>query len=108
PFALSYFNRTNPAKRKRRPAGRSRAANSPAARALRSRNPPRGRCAGRLSERRVMLPMGDVVDLDAYRAARQRRQRDEARRAERSRALVERAEAGPAKTDSEPAKDDPA
>lgn len=58
--------------------------------------------------RRVILPMGEIVDLDAYRAAQRRRQRDEAKRRDRSRALAERGEAGNAKPDAEPAKDDPA
>jgi hypothetical protein len=52
--------------------------------------------------------MGEIVDLDAYRAAQRRRQRDEAKRRERSRALAERGEAGSMKPDVEPAKDDPA
>ena len=52
--------------------------------------------------------MGEVVDLDAYRAALRRRQRDEVRRKERSRALAERGESSNAKPDAEPAKDDPA
>jgi hypothetical protein len=52
--------------------------------------------------------MGEIVDLDAYRAAQRRRQRDEAKRRERTRALAERGEAGSMKPDAEPAKDDPA
>lgn len=52
--------------------------------------------------------MGEIVDLDAFRAAQRRRQRDEAKRRERSRALVERNEASNTKPDEEPAKDDPA
>lgn len=52
--------------------------------------------------------MGEIVDLDAYRAAQRQRQRDEAKRRERSRTLAERGEAGNAKPDAEPAKDDPA
>lgn len=58
--------------------------------------------------RRVVLPMGEIVDLDAYRAAQRRRQRDEAKRRERSRALAERQEASSRQPEAEPAKDDPA
>lgn len=58
--------------------------------------------------RRVMLPMGEIVDLDAYRAAQRRRQRDEAKRRERSRALAERGDAAGRQPEAEPAKDDPA
>jgi hypothetical protein len=52
--------------------------------------------------------MGEIVDLDVYRAAKRRRQRDEAKRKERGRPLAERGETGNAKPDSEPLKDDPA
>lgn len=53
--------------------------------------------------------MGEIVDLDAYRAAQRRRQRDEAKRKERSRPLAERGEGGSnTKPDTEPLKDDPA
>ena len=52
--------------------------------------------------------MGEIVDLDAYRAAQRRRKSEEARRKERSRALVERSETSNAKPDAEPLKDDPA
>lgn len=53
--------------------------------------------------------MGEIVDLDAYRAAQRRRQRDEAKRKERSRTLAERGESGSnTKPDAEPLKDDPA
>jgi hypothetical protein len=67
--------------------------------------------------------MGDIVDLDAYRVAQQRRRSEEAQRKARSRALAERGECGHAqpsnvkpstvkpgnaKPDAEPVKDDPA
>jgi len=52
--------------------------------------------------------MGEIVDLEAYRAAQRRRQRDEAKRRERGRALAERSDTAKAKPDAEPAKDDPA
>jgi hypothetical protein len=53
--------------------------------------------------------MGEIVDLDAYRAAQRHRQREEAKRKERSRSLAERGESsGSAKPDTEPLKDDPA
>lgn len=52
--------------------------------------------------------MGEIVDLDAYRAAQRRRQRDEAKRRERSRALAERGDAASRQPEAEPAKDDPA
>lgn len=53
--------------------------------------------------------MGEIVDLDAYRAAQRRRQRDEAKRKERGgRPLAERGEASNTKPDAEPLKDDPA
>ena len=52
--------------------------------------------------------MGEIVDLDAYRAAQRRRQRDEAKRRERSRALAERGDAAGHQPEAEPAKDDPA
>lgn len=58
--------------------------------------------------------MGKIVDLDAYRAAQRRRQSEEAKRKERSRARVERSETGNTKPEAgplpeaEPLKDDPA
>ncbi len=52
--------------------------------------------------------MGEIVDLDAYRAAQRRRQQEEAKRKERSRTLAERGEASNTKPDPEPRKDDPA
>ncbi|GAB4354763.1 MAG: hypothetical protein Kow00114_04750 [Kiloniellaceae bacterium] len=58
--------------------------------------------------------MGEIVDLDAYRAAQRRRRSEEAKRKERSRALVERSETSNAKPETgllpeaEPVKDDPA
>ena len=53
--------------------------------------------------------MGEIVDLDAYRAARRRRQRDEAKRKERSRPLAERSEGSAnTKPDTDPLKPDPA
>jgi len=53
------------------------------------------------------MPMGEVVDLDAYRAAQRQRRRDHAKRKERGRPLVERAEATNTKPDAEPVKEDP-
>jgi hypothetical protein len=52
--------------------------------------------------------MGEIVDLDTFRAAQLRRRREEAKRKERSRALVERGDASNTKPDAEPLKDDPA
>jgi hypothetical protein len=52
--------------------------------------------------------MGEIVDLEAYRAAQRQRQRDEAKRKARSRALAERGEAGNTRPEAEPLKDDPA
>ena len=52
--------------------------------------------------------MGEIVDLEAYRAAQRRRRQQEAKRKERSRALVEHGEASNTKPDAEPLKDDPA
>lgn len=52
--------------------------------------------------------MGEIVDLDAYRAARRRRQREDAKRKDRGRALSERGEASNTKPDTEPLEDDPA
>jgi len=53
--------------------------------------------------------MGEIVDLDAYRAAQRQRRREEAKRKERSRSLAERGESsGNAKPDAGPLKDDPA
>lgn len=52
--------------------------------------------------------MGEIVDLEAYRATQRRRQRDEAKRRERSRTLAERSDTAKAKPDAEPVKDDPA
>ncbi len=63
------------------------------------------------------MPMGEVVDLEAYRAAQRRRRSEEAKRKERRGTLAERGDAGNAKPDSgprpgadslaEPLKDDP-
>ena len=52
--------------------------------------------------------MGEIVDLEAYRAAQRQRQRDEAKRKARSRALAERGEASNTRPEAEPLKDDPA
>jgi len=58
--------------------------------------------------------MGEIVDLDAYRAAQRRRRSDEAKRKERSRALVERSETSNARPEAgplpeaEPVTEDPA
>ena len=52
--------------------------------------------------------MGEIVDLNAYRAAKLRRQREKAERRERSRTLPERGEASNTKPDTEPLADDPA
>jgi hypothetical protein len=52
--------------------------------------------------------MGEIVDLDAYRAAQRQRRREEAKRKERSRSLAERGESSNTKPDAEPLKDDPA
>jgi len=52
--------------------------------------------------------MGEIVDLDAYRAAQRQRRREESKRKERSRSLAERGESSSAKPDAEPRKDDPA
>ncbi|GAB4225981.1 MAG: hypothetical protein Tsb0032_32190 [Kiloniellaceae bacterium] len=52
--------------------------------------------------------MGEVVDLDAYRAAQQKRQREEAKRKDRSRNLAERGETSNTKPDTDPLEDDPA
>ncbi len=51
------------------------------------------------------MPMGEIVDLDAYRAAQ--RQREEAKRKDRGRSLAERGEASNAKPDPEPLDEDP-
>lgn len=52
--------------------------------------------------------MGEIVDLDAYRAA-QRRQREEAKRKDRSRPPAERGEASNTKPEADPLpEDDPA
>ena len=48
------------------------------------------------------MPMGEVVDLDAYRAAQRRRRSEEAKRKERRRTLVERGDTGNAKPDTGP------
>jgi hypothetical protein len=52
--------------------------------------------------------MGEIVDLDAYRAAQRRRQREENNRKDRGRTLTERGEASNTKPDTEPLEDDPA
>jgi len=52
--------------------------------------------------------MGEVVDLDAYRAAQRQRQREEAKRKDRGRSVAERGEASNTKPDTEPLEDDPA
>lgn len=52
--------------------------------------------------------MGEVVDLDAYRAAQQKRKREEAKRKERGRSVAERGENSNTKPDTEPLEDDPA
>lgn len=52
--------------------------------------------------------MGEVVDLDAYRAAQRQRQREEAKRKDRSRSLADRGEASNTKPEAEPLEDDPA
>ncbi len=53
------------------------------------------------------MPMGEIVDLDAYRAAQRQRQREEAKRKDRGRTLAERGEASNAKPDPEPLDEDP-
>lgn len=62
----------------------------------------------RTPSRRVTVPMGEIVDLDAYRAAQRQRQREEAKRKDRSRSLADRGEASNTKPDAEPLEDDPA
>jgi len=53
--------------------------------------------------------MGEIVDLDAYRAAQRRRQREEAKRKERGKIQTERGESSSStKPDTEPLEDDPA
>ena len=52
--------------------------------------------------------MGEIVDLDAYRAAQKQRQREEAKRKDRSRKRAERSEGSNTKPDAEPLPDDPA
>lgn len=52
--------------------------------------------------------MGEIVDLDAYRAAQKRRQREEAKRKERGKIQTERGESSNTKPDTEPLQDDPA
>jgi hypothetical protein len=52
--------------------------------------------------------MGEIVDLNAYRAEKLQRQREKARRRERGRTLAERGEAANTKPDTEPLEDDPA
>jgi hypothetical protein len=52
--------------------------------------------------------MGEVVDLDAYRAALRQRQREEAKRKDRSRTRAEHGEASNTKPETEPLEEDPA
>lgn len=52
--------------------------------------------------------MGEVVDLDAYRAAQRQRQREEAKRKDRNRSRAERGEASNTKPEAEPLEEDPA
>lgn len=52
--------------------------------------------------------MGEIVDLEAYRAAQRRRQRQEAKAKDRKRPLPERGEASNTKPDTEPLEEDPA
>ena len=52
--------------------------------------------------------MGEIVDLQAYRAAQRARQAEEAKRKDRSRKLAEHGEASNTKPDAEPLEDDPA
>lgn len=52
--------------------------------------------------------MGEIVDLDAYRAAQRRRQREEAKRKERGKIQAERGETSSIKPNTEPLEDDPA
>ena len=46
--------------------------------------------------------MGEIVDLQAYRAAQRQRQKEEAKRKDRSRKLVEHGEACNTKPDAKP------
>lgn len=52
--------------------------------------------------------MGEIVDLNAYRAAQRRRQCEEAKRKDRSKKQADRGEASNIKPDAEPLEEDPA
>ena len=52
--------------------------------------------------------MGEVVDLESYRAAKRRRQREGAKPKERARPLTERSESSNTKPDRDPLEEDPA
>ncbi len=52
--------------------------------------------------------MGEIVDLDAYRAAQRQRQREEAKRKDRNRSRAERGESSNTKPEAEPLEEDPA
>jgi hypothetical protein len=52
--------------------------------------------------------MGEIVDLNAYRAKKLQRQREKAKRREGARSLPERSDSANTKPDTEPLQDDPA